>query len=86
MRAVVAEIELPAGATLKTGKPREEIGQLEGRAYTGVSATPWATFDTANTDDRAKVEWVIAAPQGGTVQLSARHEKAGVVRAALTLD
>ena len=85
VRPVIAEIELPEGATLKTGLAREEIGQLEGRAYAGASATPWATRSLSSTTDRAKVEWVVHAPQGGRVGLSARHEKAGVVRTEATL-
>jgi Zinc carboxypeptidase. len=77
VRGVVAEIELPEGATLRTGKPREELGQLEGRAYKPSAVTFWSADPT---DDRAKVEWVVHAPQGGTVRLTARHERAGVVR------
>jgi murein tripeptide amidase MpaA len=80
VRGLVAEIELPEGATLETGKPREELGQLEGRAY--KSAAP----DVDNgTDDRAKVEWVVRAPAGGAVKLVARHQRAGRVTAVLTL-
>jgi hypothetical protein len=86
VRDVVAEIELPDGATLKTGKQREEIGQLEGRAYTGASLTPWAMFGGANTGDRAKVEWVVQATKGTEVTLVARHDRAGVVRTTVTLD
>jgi murein tripeptide amidase MpaA len=77
VRGVVAEIELPDGATLQLGKPREELGQLEGRAYKPSAVTFWSADPT---DDRAKVEWVVHAPQGGTVRLTARHERAGVVR------
>jgi murein tripeptide amidase MpaA len=77
VRGVVAEIELPEGATLRTGKPREELGQLEGRAYKPSAISVW---NADPTDDRAKVEWVVHAPQGGTVRLTARHERAGVVR------
>jgi murein tripeptide amidase MpaA len=77
VRGVIAEIELPDGATLQLGKPREELGQLEGRAYKPSAASVW---NTDTTDDRAKVEWVVHAPQGGTVRLTARHERAGVVR------
>jgi murein tripeptide amidase MpaA len=82
VRGVVAEIELPDGATLRTGKPREELGQLEGRAYKPSAVTFWSADPT---DDRAKVEWVVHAPQGGTVRLIARHERAGVTRAELPL-
>jgi murein tripeptide amidase MpaA len=77
VRGVIAEIELPDGATLQLGKPREELGQLEGRAYKPSAISVW---NADPTDDRAKVEWVVHAPQGGTVRLTARHERAGVVR------
>jgi murein tripeptide amidase MpaA len=81
VRGVVCEIELPEGATLEAGKPREELGQLEGRAYK-------PTFSRADdaTDDRAKVEWVVRSEQGGKVKLTARHERAGVVVTELALE
>ncbi|MCS7273508.1 MAG: hypothetical protein NZ550_05095, partial [Fimbriimonadales bacterium] len=82
VRGVIAEIELPEGATLRTGKPREELGQLEGRAYKPSAVSGWAADPT---DDRAKVEWVVNAPSGGTVQITARHERAGIVRVQLKL-
>jgi len=80
VRGVVCELELPEGATLETGKLREELGQLEGRAYKPV-------FSSASdvTEDRAKVEWVIRAPQGGVVEVTARHERAGTVVAQVEL-
>ena len=82
VRGVVAEIELPAGDNLATGKLREELSQLEGRAYLSAAPLGW----TANTtDDRLKIEWVVVAPQGGAVKLLARHPRAGVVRAELSL-
>ena len=51
VRGVVCEIELPEGATLETGKPREELTQLEGRAY-----KPAAPDASDATEDRVKVE------------------------------
>ncbi|MGC9348105.1 MAG: M14 family metallopeptidase [Anaerolineae bacterium] len=80
VRDLVCEIELPEGATLETGKVREELGQLEGRAYKHA----FMSADDA-TDDRAKVEWVIHAPQGGTVKVVARHQRAGTVHAEIEL-
>ena len=82
VRGCICEIELPVGATLETGKLREELGQLEGRAY--KPSTPIRRH-TDSTQDRAKVEWVVRSPQGGTVKLSARHERAGVVQTEVTL-
>ena len=82
VRGCVCEIELPVDATLETGKPREELGQLEGRAYKPSAPT---RRQGDSTEDRVKVEWVVRAPSGGTVKLLARHQRAGVVRTELNL-
>ena len=84
-RGVICEIELPQGARLETGKPREELGQLEGRAYKPVTPSSWAGWSGDTTDDRVKVEWVVRAPAHSLVRLTARHERAGTVRAELEL-
>ncbi len=85
-RGVVCEIEVPAGATLETGRPREELGQLEGRAYKPVTPSSWAGWSGDVTDNRAKVEWVVRAPGGGVVGVVARHERAGTVRVQVALE
>jgi len=36
-------------------------------------------------DDRAKVEWVVRAPEGATLKLVARHDRAGAARVELEL-
>lgn len=82
VRDVVCEIELPKGAKLETGKARQEIGQLEGKAY--LSQSTFFQSDNSTTD-RQKIEWVVQTPKGGTVKLTARHERAGVVRAEVEL-
>jgi murein tripeptide amidase MpaA len=82
VRGCICEIELPEGATLEIGKPREELGQLEGRAYK-PSAPRRNQRDS--TQERAKVEWVVRATAGSKVKLLARHDRAGVVRADVTL-
>ncbi|MFN7210247.1 MAG: M14 family metallopeptidase [Aggregatilineales bacterium] len=85
VRGVIGEVRLPEGAKLLSGKERHDFGQLEGRAYVGTSATPWAVWRLGGTPDRLKAEWVIHAPKGGEVELIARHERSGVVRLKLTL-
>ena len=82
VRGVLVELELPEGATLETGKLREDIGQLEGRAYKGPAVSVW---DEDPTHDRAKCEWTIHAPNGGTLKIVARHERAGTVKKEITL-
>jgi hypothetical protein len=84
-RGVVCEIELQHGAGLETGKAREEAGQLEGRAYKPVAPSSWAGWSGDVTDDRTKVEWVVRAPRGSAVKLSARHDRAGAVRTEVVL-
>ncbi len=82
VRGVVGEIELPQGAKLESGKMRVEAGQLDGRAYKAASPYGW-TADT--TQDRAKMEWVVRARPGSVVNVQVRHERAGVVKADITL-
>jgi murein tripeptide amidase MpaA len=86
VRGLVVEIALPAGATLETGSAREELGQLEGRAYKPVTPSGWAGWSGDATEDRTKVEWVVRGPHGGKVMLTARHARAGTVHAELRLD
>jgi hypothetical protein len=85
-RGVLCEIELPAGATLETGLPRVELGQLEGRAYKPATPSSWAGWSGDVTDDRAQAEWVIRAPQGSVVRLRAWHDRAGEARVEVRLD
>ncbi|MEM9951330.1 MAG: M14 family metallopeptidase [Chloroflexota bacterium] len=86
VRGVVAEIEIPDNAELKTGKQRVQLGQLEGRALTGTSATPFAISGGANTADRTVTEWVVHAPTGTDITLIAKHDRAGTVRETITLE
>jgi murein tripeptide amidase MpaA len=83
VRGVVVEIGLPAGAALVSGEPRVDLGQLEGRAYKGPSPSSWSGWGGDETDDRVRTEWVIRAPAGARIDLSARHDRAGVLRATL---
>lgn len=85
VRGVICEIALPAGAELVTGKIREELGQLEGRAY--KPSAPGGFFGNGAdvTRERARAQWVVRAPAGAIVELLARHERAGVARAEVRL-
>ncbi|MFZ5917761.1 MAG: M14 family metallopeptidase [Chloroflexota bacterium] len=83
VRGLVCQIDLPQGASLETGQIREELGQLEGRAY--KPCVPAMYDPTDATEDRLKVEWVVRAPAGGTVTLTARHDRAGTVVATVDL-
>ncbi|MDQ1300481.1 MAG: hypothetical protein QG637_399 [Chloroflexota bacterium] len=81
VRPVRLELTLPAGAVLKSGKLKTEIGHLAGRsnkldvAYYGVSPT----------DNRGKAEWLIHVPAGGALTVCAIAERGGTIRRQVTL-
>ncbi|HVE50306.1 MAG TPA: M14 family metallopeptidase [Casimicrobiaceae bacterium] len=84
VRGLVAEIDLPAGARLIAGKLRDDLGQLEGRAHKHTGVSFWPEYNI--TDDRMKIEWVVQGESGSSITVSARHERAGVVRADVKLE
>jgi len=87
VRGVLFEIHLPEGdasVALVSGKPRHEGPQLEGHApKTSLNAFLPSREVTA---DRAVGEWVVRAPKGTRLAVSARADRAGVVRAEVVLD
>jgi hypothetical protein len=83
VRGVMVDIELPDGAELLAGKLRDDIGQLEGKAYKHTGISFWPDYHV--TDDRAKIEWVVRGKAGHRIVLSARHERAGAVRTEVKL-
>jgi murein tripeptide amidase MpaA len=84
LRGVLAEIVLPAGAQLISGKPRKELGELEGWAYMHTGISFW--FDGKVTSDRAHVDWVVRGTPGQSVTLTAWHERAGRISTTVTLQ
>jgi murein tripeptide amidase MpaA len=82
VRPLEVELTLPEGARIVAGEVRTEAGQLEGRVHLR-SALWWGTDQ--GTSDRTKLEWVVEAPDGGTLGIEARHQRAGVVRRELDL-
>jgi murein tripeptide amidase MpaA len=83
VRGLIAEIALPRRASLVQGKRRVDAGQLEGKAYKHTGVSFWPEHNM--TDDRAKVEWTVKGNAGDTVDIVARHERAGTLRIAVTL-
>ncbi len=81
VRPVRLELELPAGATLKAGKLKQEVGHLEGRS----NKLNAAYYGASPTDNRARAEWLIHAPQGGTLVVRTVAERAGVLRREVVL-
>jgi murein tripeptide amidase MpaA len=82
-RGVLAEIALPPGAQLVSGKPREALGELEGWAYLHTGVSFWG--QKKPTADRAHADWVIRAPAGSVIELTAWHERAGRIATRVTL-
>src|SRR5215207_942766 len=80
-RGVIAEITLPKGGTLESGREREELGELEGRAYKAAFTDELAE----STSDRVKVDWVVRAKKGSKIKLLAKHDRAGVVMEEIVL-
>ncbi|MCP5269841.1 MAG: carboxypeptidase [Burkholderiaceae bacterium] len=84
VRGTVFTIHLPEGATLVSGKPRERKGHLAGHA---PKATLLAFLPTRElTGDRAVAEWIVKAPVGTRLGLSASADRAGAVHTEVTLD
>ena len=75
------DINLPEGAALVSGEKKVMKGQLRGRDDK-IQTPTWGGDDS---NERAKVEWVVKAPAGTQVELVATHKRAGVVRATVTL-
>ncbi len=84
VRGVIFELVLPDGATLVTGKPRVEGPQLEGHAPKNSLLAFLPSRDV--TADRAHAEWLVRAPRGTRLALTARADRAGVVRADAVLE
>jgi len=84
-RDMVVEIDLPEGAKLVRGKPWQEVGHLDGRV--GMMSSPvfvGTGFDPKDgSASRARAEWLIEAPKGAAVTVSARQERSGKVSAKL---
>ena len=87
VRGVMFEIHLPAAdptVSLVSGKERMEGPQLEGHA---PKQTQHAFLPNREvTADRAVGEWVVRAPQGTRLALSASAARAGTVRTEVVLD
>jgi hypothetical protein len=66
------------------GKHRHEGPHLEGHAPKTTQLSFLPTRDV--TADRAFAEWVVRAPKGTRVGLSAQADRAGAVHGEVTLD
>ncbi|MBQ0936410.1 M14 family metallopeptidase [Ideonella paludis] len=82
-RPCVFELDLPETATLEMGTRRLEGPHLDGHA---AKQSLQAFLPSKElTADRAQAEWIVKAPVGTVLQLSAHAGRAGRVRASVTL-
>jgi hypothetical protein len=87
VRGVMFELHLPSGdpaISLVSGKERMEGPHLDGHAPKQSQLAFLAHKQP--TGDRAVAEWVVRAPVGTRLALSASAERAGVVRTEVVLD
>jgi murein tripeptide amidase MpaA len=87
VRGVMFEIHMPVNdpaISLVNGKERMEGPQLEGHAPKQSQLA--FLFNKHPTGDRAVAEWVVRAPVGTRLALSASAERAGVIRTEVVLD
>ncbi|HSG18171.1 MAG TPA: M14 family metallopeptidase [Anaerolineae bacterium] len=76
------DLALPEGATLLTGQLKTMLGQLSGRD----DKNAMNIWGGDATSERVKVEWVVQAPDGGEISMTAVHKRAGTVRAKVVLE
>lgn len=82
VRPDYVELALPLGSELVLGQVREEIGHLDGRILPGYMFFPG--FAT-NPNKGKKLEWVIKAPAGGSVGVTAVSQRGGTARGQVVL-
>jgi hypothetical protein len=81
----VLKLNCRKGATLRMGKPRMEgptIGRPRCQQFT---ASFLAQQKNPSLGDRALNEWIVEAPAGTVLNLTAHAARAGTVRASVTL-
>ncbi len=81
VRPIRVELDLPDGASLIMGEADQEVGQLEGRANKAFGGFGMPS----PTDNQRVVEWVVRAPGGSALKVTARAERAGTVRRTIPL-
>ncbi|HSW08359.1 M14 family metallopeptidase [Aquabacterium sp.] len=83
-RGVVFELHLPPGVALVSGKQRVVGPQLDGHAPKNSLQAFLPNREI--TADRAVAEWIVKAPRGTHLALTATADRAGTVRTEVTLD
>lgn len=76
-------LSLPDGAAVVVGQAEQEIGHLAGRDERTAAWSPWLR---QWSDTKRKAEWVIRAPQGTQLTLTASAQRAGSKQAEVMLS
>ncbi|CAA9534839.1 MAG: hypothetical protein AVDCRST_MAG49-335 [uncultured Thermomicrobiales bacterium] len=82
IKPVSATLGLGDGMALVGGEEETELGHLMGRAD---QYEAFSVFPAYGNSTRRRVEWIVRAPDAGTVTVTATSPKGGVVRRELTL-
>ncbi len=82
IKPVALTIGINEPARLVSGKQKQEVGHLDGRAnqFGSMGSTP----QYANLS-RARAEWIISGPAGSAIEITATSSKAGTVVATVVL-
>jgi murein tripeptide amidase MpaA len=82
VRPVRVELDVPENVKIVNGKRRQELGHLEGRSN---KMSVNATYAGSPTDNRARLEWVLSAPQGTKIVVNIFSERAGTIKKEIQL-
>ncbi|GAB4410611.1 MAG: M14 family metallopeptidase [Anaerolineae bacterium] len=79
---VITSLAVPEDATLLMGAPSQDLGHLAGRDERKATWSPWMR---QWSQTRKRAEWLVRAPAGTVVTLTAAAQRAGVQRRTVTL-
>lgn len=82
VRPVRAEIELPDGVSIISGKREVELGHLAGRSN---KLAVHEFFSASPTDNRSRTEWVLHADRDAIVKINISSERAGSLHRSIQL-
>ncbi|HEY0605792.1 MAG TPA: M14 family metallopeptidase [Herpetosiphonaceae bacterium] len=80
VRPIRVELVLADDMTLEVGERRQDIGQLEGRSN---KVMLWG--GSVSNDNLTHVDWLVRAPNGGSVTVAALAQRAGTARGSVEL-
>ena len=82
VKPIEVMLDLPDGVTLVSGKQKQEIDRLQGRSSEAFSFLHWSTQGVSY---RCHLEWVVKGVAGCEIKVTAKAERAGVVKTVITL-